>query len=231
LRDEWWQGEPETVSEAHLRRGSAVLHLLLVQGLAGRAWRALGFSGEPSLDGPDIDGIAAKQGIPMHRIVSMIAGGGRLRGIDAAFIGAIRVDNSTTGVSADADEGFAVVVTTISRDARGPTAPSDLDSLVNRTHRITGYLNAAGAVRRGSVITRREVIDYFRNEIGGAHHDAATGSSHAKTSGRHLLAELERKVIADVREGLHFEILSIGQSVARSADFLNLAAAIRRSET
>jgi hypothetical protein len=44
---------------------------------------------------------------------ALIAGGGRVGGLDLSFIGAFRVDNPTTGVPADAESGFAVCVTSI----------------------------------------------------------------------------------------------------------------------
>jgi hypothetical protein len=162
----------------------------------------------------------------LYRVHSLIAGGGRLKGIDMACIGAARVDNETTGVSADAEVGFAVAVISVIRDARGTRTPSQLDSLVHTNYYVSQYLDAAGAIRDGQLIPRREILNYFRNEIGGAHYDAA-GSRHARTSARDLVAELERKVHADVRDGLHFEILSIGQAVARSPDFRQLAEVIR----
>ena len=42
-----------------------------------------------------------------------------------------------------------------------------------------------------------------------------------------LVADLENHVIADIRDGLYFELLSIGQSVARSPDIRALAEQIR----
>jgi hypothetical protein len=160
--------------------------------------------------------------------VSVVAGGGRFKGIDVAFLGGFRVDDPQTGVPADADEGFAACVTSTMRDA-GLAVPNDLDPLVERPWKLTEYLESAGAIRKGEIIKRREVIDYFRNYVGGAHHDLLRGATNAKTGRNEILRDLERRVRADTRDGLYFELLSIGQSVGRSTDMAALAAKIRAS--
>ena len=142
-------------------------------------------------------------------------------------MGAFRVDNPATGVPADATEGFAVEIVSVARQAVDVQAEGPLDPLINRVWYISEYLESLSAVRRGLAIKRREVIEYFRNFVGGAHHDLAFGAQHAKRSQYELIAELERHIRADIRDGLHFELLSIGQAVARSADVRALADRIR----
>lgn len=80
---------------------------------------------------------------------------------------------------------------------------------------------------RTQIIKRREIIDYFRNYVGGAHHDLLKGANHANSDRYELVADLAGHVLADVRDGLYFELLSIGQSVARSDDVRALAEKIR----
>jgi hypothetical protein len=144
-----------------------------------------------------------------------------------SFIGAFRVDNPTTGVRADAAEGFAVRVTSIVRIATDNPTPGALDVLIEREWYVSDYLESAGAVRKGQVITRKEIIEFFRNYVGGVHHDLLAGREHAKKNRYELVADLEGHVRADVRDGLYFELLSIGQAVARSADVRALAEKIR----
>jgi len=227
LHNEWWLGEPDKLTDGHLRRGSSTLRLLLVDNLIQKAWKHYGFARQPRLQGPDVYAIAAQEGLRLDLAVSLIAGGGRVSGLDLSFVGAFRVDNPTTGVSADAESGFAVRVTSIARDASKPPTPSPLDPLVQRDWFVSEYLEAPGAVRCGVVVKRREVIEYFRNYVGGVHHDLIKGAKHAKKDRYELVAELERRVQADVRDGLYFELLSIGQAVARSQDILDLAERIR----
>lgn len=228
LWNEWWLGQPDTLTEGHLRRGSATLHLLLTGGLLAQAWRHYGFARQPKLLGPDIEAIAASNGLRQDMAVGCIAGGGRQNGLDVAFIGAFRVDNPTTGVPADADVGFAVAVTNIARVATETPVPSVLDALVEKEWCVTHYLESPGALRKGEIIKRREIIAYFRNYAGGAHHDMLTGQKHAKNDRYELIKELGGHVRADIRDGLYFELLSIGQSVARSPDVRTLVDAIRR---
>src|SRR5262245_13800396 len=106
LRNEWWLGQPDKLTEGHLRRGSAALHLLLIQGLLGTAWRHHGFFREPRLIGPDIVAIAKEKGLRLD-LGKCVAGGGHQNGLVLAFIGGFRIDHPKTGVPADADSGFA----------------------------------------------------------------------------------------------------------------------------
>jgi len=150
---------------------------------------------------------------------SLIAGGGRSNNVDAAFIGAFRIDHPKTGVKAESDEGFAVSTTTVLRDASaGAAAPGPLYDMIHRAWKISPYLEAPGAIRRGEIISRREIIQYFRNYAGGVHHDLLSQAHHNKTDKHSLVGELEKHVRADTLDGLYFELLSIGQSVGRSSD-------------
>jgi hypothetical protein len=227
LWNEWWLGQPDGLTEGHLRRGSSTLRLLLVDGLLQKAWRHYGFERQPRLTGPDIIALAASQRLRLELAAALVAGGGRQNGLDMSFIGAFRVDNPTTGVPADAESGFAVCGTNVVRAVGGAPTPGPLDALVERSWYVSEYLDSPGAVRKGEIITRREVIEYFRNYVGGAHHDLLAGARHAKKERYELVADLQGHVQADVRDGLYFELLSIGQSVARSTDIRALAERIR----
>src|SRR5450756_1427550 len=93
LRDEWWLGPADLLSDGDLRRASAVLGLLLVDGLLQRAWRHYGFDGEPSIDGPDLAALATHHGVDLEHAVGVIAGGARTVGTDTGFVGLFRADN------------------------------------------------------------------------------------------------------------------------------------------
>src|SRR5262245_53700859 len=113
LLNEWWLGEPDKLTHGHLRRGSSTLRLLLTDGLIQKAWRHYGFERQPQIHGPDISAIAAQKGLRLSLAAALIAGGGRINGLDMSFIGAFRIDNPRTGIPAEAESGFAVVVTSI----------------------------------------------------------------------------------------------------------------------
>jgi len=231
LRNEWWLGQPDGLTEGHLRRGSAALRLLLVDDLLGRAWRHYGFERQPRLVGPDIVAIAAAQGLRLDLAAGCIAGGGRQNGLDVSFIGGFRIDNPSTGVLANADVGFAVCVTSIARLASDAPAVGPLDVLVERLWYLSEYLESPGAVRKGHIIKRREIIECFRNYVGGVHHDLLKGAKHSSNDRYELVADLSGHVRADIRDGLYYELLSIGQSVARSVDVLHLVERIRHDSS
>lgn len=155
LWNEWWLGQPDGLTEGHLRRGSSTLRLLLVEGLLAKAWRHYGFERQPRLVGPDIVALAASGGLRLDLAAGCIAGGGRQNGVDASFIGAFRVDNPSTGVSAEAEEGFAVCVTSIARTASEAPGASPLDTLVERSWSVSEYLESPGGVRKGEIIRVR----------------------------------------------------------------------------
>lgn len=227
LRNEWWLGQPDTLTEGHLRRGSAALHLLLIEDLLGRAWRHYGYDRQPRLIGPDIVAIAREKGLRLDLALACIAGGGHQNGLVFAFIGGFKIDNPSTGVLADADVGWALCITNISRLANDSPVTGPLTALVERPWYLSEYLKSPGAIRKGEIIKRREIIEYFRNYIGGSHHDLLKGAKHGLNDRYELIAELSH-VIADIRDGLYFELLSMGQSVARSPDVLVLVDKIRQ---
>jgi hypothetical protein len=226
LRDEWWV-RTEALSDAELRRGSATLRSLLVEGNIQVAWRHHGFDGQPSVCGPDMEAIAVDQGLKLEHAASLVAGGGRLNGVDASMIGGFRVFNPATGKGPDDESGFAVAVYFIARDATRWTTLSPLDCLVERSWRLNDYLDAYGAVRKGERLSRREIIQYFANYAGGAHLDLPGRFKRKKTPRYEFIAELRQRVRADIKDGLHFELLSIGQAVGRSPDMQALATRIR----
>ena len=231
LWEEWWLGEPDKLSPGELRRGSTTLNRLLVEGVLPAAWRHYGFERQPRIIGPDLAGLAKAGGLRVELAASCVAGGGRQNGLDAAFIGAFRVDNPSTGVRAEAESGFAVLQTSVVRAVSPVAGSSPLDALIERAWYVTEYLESPGAVRKGEIIKRREVIQYFRNYKGGAHVDLLGDNKRRKTDRYELISDLEGHVLADVREGLLFELLSIGQSVARSPDVRALADVMRQPRT
>lgn len=221
---QWWRSQ--SVDNMTIRHGSSILRRLLVEDAAGRSWRTLGFKKEPTIQGPDLLAFFLKEKFDISLIVGAVAAGVRHDGIDTAFLSARRVDNPKTGAVASADVGFAVSMGFAVRDARSPTPSADLDQLIGRTWHLHGYLDAPGMVRRGTILNRREVIKHVANEMGGVH------VSKSSSQHRDLQVEAENKLFIkgltrEVR-GQYIEILAIGQSVARSADFQSLAHEIRK---
>jgi hypothetical protein len=218
----WWE-DADSPNDMAIRHGSSVLRRLLVEGTAGRAWRKLGFEKTPTVQGPDLLGLCQDKGVK-PALGHAVAGGIRLDGVDWALIGAFRLDNPTTGISASADAGFAVLSTFIGRDALN-TSQSPLDHLVERTWYLHDYLRAPGALRRGQLLSRSEVIKHMANDMGGVHLEKSNSEV------REFLIEAERNVFIKTKKreirGLYIEILAIGQAIGRSVDMQRLAGEIR----
>ena len=102
FRDDWWLGASELLPDSFLERGSLSIANLLVDNLLARAWQHYGFSGEPQIDGPDIEALARAHSVQLKHAVALIGGGGREHDTEIAFLGVFRVDNQETGVRADA---------------------------------------------------------------------------------------------------------------------------------
>jgi hypothetical protein len=220
----WWE-HSEAVDNTTIRHGSAGLRRLLVDDSAGAAWRQIGYTKSPTLQGPDLLESLRQRGIPIDLIATAAAAGVRFAGMDTAFLGGYRADNPTTGIPATAEEGFAVVVTSAVRKVDGAT-PSEMDALIRRTWHLHEYLDAPGLIRKGELVNRREVIKHVANEMGGVH-------IHKSTSNyRDLLTDAESKLFIENKAGfslrtMYIEVLAIGQAVGHSEDFQKLAKEIR----
>lgn len=220
---QWWE-HSDQVFGTEIRHGSASLRRLLVEDIGGTAWRQMGFFKSPSLQGPDLLAFFHKNGIETDLVINANAGGARYAGVDSAFFTVYRVDHPSTGVSARADTGFGVAVSHTARKAEG-AEPSELDALMERHWYVHEYLDAPGIIRKGQVLSRREVLKHMANEMGGVH----VGKNLSES--RELLVEAENKLLMDTPQGslrtYHLEILAMGQAVGRSQDFRHLAHAIR----
>lgn len=230
FRDEWHLAKLHP-SNAVLRRSSAALRQLICEQMILRAWRHHGVSEAPSVTGPDLIGIANYHKQEIRHGVSVIAGGAIVNQVQYASVGLWRTDNLTTGVSADADEGFAVLNGTVVRSTMGEHEQNDLTPLVDREWPINRYVNAIGAIRRGRSISRRSIIEFFANYAGGVHLDRVAANGKAEKRALYeLVLELDERVGVDGVEGLYFEMLSIGQALGRSPSMHRLIEAIRRND-
>jgi len=219
----WW-AHSESLSNTLIRQGSAALRRLLVEDVAGRAWRQMGFSKSPTVQGPDLLAALERKSIPIRRIAAAASAGVRYAGLDTALMAVYRTDNTSTGVSADAEKGFAVANASAIR--RVPESmPLDSDPMIDRCWFLKQYLDAPGLVRRGQVLSRREVTQHMAHEIGGVHLEKNTSRM------RDLLVEAESKLLIETKNAtlrsFYIEVLAIGQAVGRSDDLQKLALTIR----
>ena len=230
LHDELWSRRTEGLSSGHMRRASLSLASLLVDGLIAGAWHSLGFSAEPLVSGPDLSALATRDGLELRHAAAVVAGGGREDGHEMAFVGAFRANNPETGVPADAPAGFAVKQTTIIRKVGLIRGQSELQKVVEKLWPLSEYLESPAAVRRGHVITRRDLLAFFRTHLGGIASLSSTADGPTVVTTERAVQELFGKIDANRRDGIYFELLSMCQSVGRSEDLQKLARAIRAIE-
>lgn len=202
------------VHDDALRRSSNVVRDLLVHDEFGRAWRTLGFSGEPRMSAVDLETVLSRH--DLSRIDFAQAGGAEFEGLQVATVCFLRIDGLEMppqaleqprvrefGLRSFLDSP-CVVVTNVET---APDAGSGMASLV-RTPRL---------------VTRRDVIKYLANRLGGTH------ISHGKTAAeKELFARLDRAPSPVIlgKRALFWEALSIGQAIALSPDTQRLIAAV-----
>lgn len=204
FRDEW----VDEITAAEVRRGSAILRRLLVEGYLGKAWRAAGYEKEPNIVGVNLDlQIGAHN---QGKIDIALAGGGTRGGITAGGMFMIQGASGPPPIPIGEDGN-----------------PMDATVFLEYSFSLTKYLESACGVANGHVIKRREIIKYMANVKGGVHLGT---SSRARTSERELVSrvsKLEKKVNMCSMDGLFFELLSIGQSLAKSPDMAELISKVR----
>lgn len=208
FRDEW-EGD---ISEAAVRRGSAILRRLLVEGNLGKAWRATEYVKEPNIVGVNLD--LQIDALNKGKIYVALAGGGTRSGITAGGVFIVKGASSPPP-------------TPIGEDGK----PMDATAFLEYSFSLTKYLESACAVVDGHVIKRREIIKYMANVKGGVHLGT---SSHARDSERILIrrvSKLEKRVNMCSMDGLFFELLSIGQSLAQSPDMAELINKVRNNDS
>ena len=132
------------------------------------------------------------------KVILATAGGARVNGIQVA--GYLRA-------AAPIDDGF---------DPEG------------REQHLIPYVSAPCIVVHGRPISRRELVNYFANDLGGVH----LSWRAKKKQGEYvrLFQQIEEMPIQAELLGkdlLHFELLAIGQAIGQSADMLKLAKTIR----
>lgn len=169
------------VDDDSLRRGSAQLRMLLVDGSLQRAWKSVGFDREPIIKGPHLE--------PFLRVNAdidlAIAGGGNYEGVQGAF--AIFNKHSKPAIdppNADLEYAFG----------------------------LKRFGESCSIFVNGLRVSRRDVVKYVANKLGGTHLDFSRTEQKSAA-----LQSMEARFKYFGKNGVYFELLSIGQLIAQSA--------------
>ena len=228
FRDDWVDRVTPPTS-AELRRASGTLRHLLINNGLKEAWRYCGHDKGPRIIGPDLQALITVQNIEPQHIIMNLAGGIQLDGIETACMSMYRTYNPETEKGPDADEGFAVAIGSISRKV-ADGVEEELDPqwkpIRHEWPSIERYMKAPGAFMDGRPISRRSILTYFAHFNGGVHLDRAKFKPEDEATYR-LHQALDGRVDIFGIDGLHSELLAMGQAIGSSPDLIQLAEEIR----
>ncbi len=197
-----WTGQ---MSDAEIRRGSAVLRRLLIEDVYGKAWRAVGNNREPTVIAIDLQNLLGDA--PLSSVELALAGGVNFRGITMAGMMLIKGNKPPEPSSSSVLR------------ARG--FPGE------RSFSMSEYLHSLAGVIRGRKVTRREVVKYIANVRGGVHLGKSEKKREKKLVAR--LEKLEQRTMVHTTDGLLVEAAAIGQAIGSSDDAQRLVCQIERS--
>jgi hypothetical protein len=195
LDHEW----TDDVDDETIRRNSNVLRVLLIDGWYGRGWRAAGKTREPSVSAIDLRDVFAVEDIGDVEYAQ--AGGGRSFGVN--------VPTPTVHNRAMKPEEI------LARYQRGRAALEQGLRPHERWYMLTEFLESPSILANGRYVSRRLVVKYMANRLGGTHLGA---SGHDESQVFDFLDEVSEPYWFAGRPTIHFEVLSIGQAIGRSAD-------------
>lgn len=241
LADDWLP----SLGEKQLRRDSPILRRLLVDDQYGLAWRDLGLPDQPFISAP---GLAAALGQTNRNYIqfataptsftvanSLLEGGQLKMGVLADT-----PQGATLGVTPGYGQQYGLMFVVIPPDVVAAAAAVGRNALtenlkLGRRHvvgqPISEFLDSGFALILGTEITRKEVIRYVANKLGGAHFDA-----DRNRRGDDRLALLDRLAntyleITDKRplNAVYIELLSIAEYLAESSDASRFRLAFQRT--
>lgn len=184
-----------------VRRGSAVLRRLLVEGVYSRAWRCCGESGEPKLEAIDLGPIVNSPELPWIEIA----------------------------VAGDTDYRSPPVTMIVMEAGLNPDGSKSNSSArpVKREFGLAKFVQSPAGINKGKVFTRSDVIKYIANIKGGVH---LSGKQRQKERDLiKKMSKVEGRITAAKTDGLLIELVAIAQAVGRSRDAQKFISYVRSS--
>lgn len=187
----------DEIDEKTMRQTSAIVRRLLVDNGLYRLWKQLEFYEEPLINVPCLEDLLKY--IDSQKILVLSAGGAMHKGM--------RVSKTTR---------FNVALT--EEESIKLTTPSEKNF---ETLTLNDFIESICIVVDSTLISRRELIKYIANKLGGTHYDPSRASSRVEDS---ILIEKYKKLdemvenkICDLKL-VYFEFLSITQALLSSDD-------------
>jgi hypothetical protein len=228
LMDEW----KPSLDEAQLRRDSPILRRLLIEDDYTRPWRSIGLSDEPYVSAPDFAAflgattrpyVQFATGPPGITVATSLGPGGQLQ------VGVLRsvTEGSLIAVAPGLLQGLGVILLVVPPEEVGDEARDTLiaahlkpGAQRSRGRPLCKFLASTFALVLGTEVSRRDVIKYVAQKLGGAHFDprrGRSGDTHLELLDRLSKTRLE---ITDKRpiNAVYVELLSIAEWLAESGD-------------
>lgn len=193
LYDEWDQN----IDDDSLRRDSVVLRRLLVYRDLLKAWRKIGFQGEPEITAPTLE--EHLKLFPLSTVRFALAGGANYKGNLVAVV--FERDEASTPEQIKKD--------------------FELGPVYEVKFKQSEFMESACVIVEGVKISRRELVQYVANKLGAAHYDENLNES------QRLLKYAQQSYEISGKVSIYFELLSIGQRLVRSTDIDKLRQALR----
>jgi hypothetical protein len=179
-----------SVDDQSLRRSSPVLRRLLVEDDLGKAWRLVGFTKQPIIRAVSLD--ALLEHIPLGNVILGAAGGVITRHGEAQ-------------------------ITLSMRPWPGMLANPRLMEVPPLSELpLHAFMSATAMVINGKKLSRRELVKYVANKCGGAHFDEDRDETEDEAVRELEATEWWAKV--SNQPIMYYELLSIGQAVAKAPD-------------
>jgi len=200
LREEWDQ----EISDESLRRSSNVLRNLLVEDQFGKAWRLIGFERQPKIAAPDLDYYI--EDLDSSRITLAQAGGASYHGMKIFALASGRYALSPEHIK--------------KRAQKDPHA-------LEKEFYLSDYLESTCMVIKGIRISRKCLIKYVANKLGGTHIDFRRDPSSDAHRQYIALDSVPNNLEVAEKKAMYYELLSIGQCIAKTADTERFISAIK----
>lgn len=189
------------VSQHDLRRGSAIIRRLLVDGELQRTWKEAGFQREPQIEAPSLIDILY---------------GGSLAAVEFAAAGGATVN------------GMYIAGIVVSRHALwGPgKVGANSNTPPSVVHGLKRFSEAPVIFAHQTFVTRHQIIKYIANKRGGVHYDTQRGNAKDEQAFA-VLDKLEHNVTINDHYPVYYELHAAVQLLVRAPDIQQFIRAVR----